>query len=162
MLALIGIFFILFLYLILKPATYKLEPDKVQFSSLQLAIKNSDFINVENIMKTSLQDESFTHYEISPLITAINYSNLEMVAFLIRLGADINQLNEFQESPIFLAVRKNNIGCVKILIDNKANINSKNSFNQTPLDVAKRFHFDDIANLLESAHALNSKDFLKQ
>lgn len=83
----------------------------------------------------------------SPLILASYRGNLEVAAFLINNGADINYKNEMG-TPLLAAVVKNNVAIVKILIDKKANIEAKDANGTTALIYAAMFKNYEICDLL--------------
>jgi ankyrin repeat protein len=50
------------------------------------------------------------------LMNAVLDKNLEVVKWLIQVGANVNALNEFHQTPLYVAVDQNNIDMVKLLL----------------------------------------------
>jgi ankyrin repeat protein len=88
----------------------------------------------------------------SPLATAIQAGNLEIVDFLIKKGADVNRLHSQQRTPIFLAAW-GDPRILERLIVAGADINKKDEFGYTPLHIAVASRIPENIRLLLSLGA---------
>lgn len=68
---------------------------------------------------------------------AIENGDSEIVAYLLKNGADLSIKNDDGETPLIYAIKTHSHNIVKLLIDNGADINQKNSSGEIPLKVAK-------------------------
>jgi ankyrin repeat protein len=72
----------------------------------------------------------------SSVIKSILHQRPDMLAVLLKNGADPNKVGKESKSPLHYAVENRDIESVKLLKANGAKVNVKNSEGQTPLDFA--------------------------
>ena len=72
----------------------------------------------------------------STVIKSILHQRPDMLAVLLKNGADVNKVGKESKSPLHYAVENRDIESVKLLKANGAKVNVKNSEGQTPLDFA--------------------------
>ena len=72
----------------------------------------------------------------TPVIKAILHQRPDMLAVLLKNGADPNKAGKDSKSPLHYAVENRDIESVKLLKANGATVNVKNSEGQTPLEYA--------------------------
>ncbi|UYV74333.1 hypothetical protein LAZ67_11003041 [Cordylochernes scorpioides] len=85
---------------------------------------------------------------------------IEVVSFLIKVGADINNkcLNGFF-TPLAYAASENNVELIKVLIQAGAIIESRNNFEETPLYRASyKLNLNTIQTLIEAGAEVNVKN----
>ena len=76
----------------------------------------------------------------APFHEAAICGKVDVVAFFVSNGADVNVENEYGETPLYLAVKHNkSVEVIEFLIANGASVNVKNNDGMTPLDVAKQW-----------------------
>jgi ankyrin repeat protein len=98
------------------------------------------------------------NFKSSPLVEACYYNYIDIIKYLIEIGANINYITNDCWSPLHAASYKNNIDCVKLLINSGAKINIKDYVNATPLDYAMDTkNFDIIKLLIEHGADINMK-----
>lgn len=85
--------------------------------------------------------------------------DLEMVRFLIEMGAEVNRNDRYSmyqyETPLHRAINGNHLDMVKLLYANGADINDKAFIDMTPLSYAKYKGFKEILEFLENVGAEN-------
>lgn len=82
-------------------------------------------------------DASGIHWEdsggMTPLFYAVKANQLEMVRFLIDLGADIDFQDHKKSTPLYLSVLYSKFEIFKLLADSGANVNHQNKYKRNPL-----------------------------
>ena len=63
--------------------------------------------------------------------------HLEVVKYLISVGANKEAKNKYGDTPLLIATQKGNLEVVKYLISVGANKEAKNKYGETPLSYAK-------------------------
>lgn len=82
----------------------------------------------------------------------VNRPSFECAEFLLAHGADPNQPDVTGEYPIHVICRFNgDIKCLKLLLANGADPSSKWKGRMTPAQLARSWHFEDAASILEAA-----------
>ena len=66
------------------------------------------------------------------LAKACESGNLELVKYLVHLGADINNENNFGVTHIFNACESGNIILIKYLVEQGLDINKESNYGHTP------------------------------
>lgn len=85
----------------------------------------------------------------TPLITAINNNNLDIVKILILNKANVNWEDNFNSTALMYAANIGNIQIVQLLIDHRADIKHKDKQGNTALSTAKAARHNNIIKLLE-------------
>jgi len=117
------------------------------FNHLKKELKSSK-LSLEDIKNRYINNE--TYYRYTTLMFAIDKNNLELVAFLIKHGADVNMYDYFKgNTPLHYAVDgygfdikepRENIETIKYLIKNGADVNQPNFQGVRPLTFAIESH----------------------
>ena len=120
----------------------------------------SDNLNKEFILKHGVNTADKDGY--LPLIEAVMRNNLEIAAFLLQNGADVNAPNAtVDRSTALLKVvgvyDTNPINAIKFLLQNKANVNAKDAWGQTALSQSVS-RPEIVALLIQNGADVNAKD----
>lgn len=123
-------------------------------------LSHSDVNRIKNlIVKEQCNPNEFSNASftlgpnISCLILACTYSNVDVVDILISYGANVNMSNEFEETPLLHAVWNGKSDIVKILIKNNANVNRTDVFGRSPIYFACQKGNTELVNFLIKHHA---------
>ena len=85
----------------------------------------------------------------TPTHDATDDSNMtEIVALLLKYGADVNSTTQSGETPLYYAAVEGHFAIAKLLIQNKADINYKDQEGFTPLHIAAYCGQSKIVELL--------------
>jgi hypothetical protein len=86
------------------------------------------------------------------LSAAASNGHLEVVDYLLSLGADVNERDENQnnDTPLIQAAHSGHLDVVKILLAKGADITAKDEFDQTALDKAEWSDNDELVAFLKS------------
>eukprot|EP00698_Gefionella_okellyi_P009198 TRINITY_DN2322_c0_g1_i1.p1 TRINITY_DN2322_c0_g1~~TRINITY_DN2322_c0_g1_i1.p1 ORF type:complete len:940 (+),score=198.94 TRINITY_DN2322_c0_g1_i1:141-2960(+) len=106
-----------------------------------------------NALRNAILEEGFDVNSplsdgISPLLTAVNTNNSEMVALLCDLGASVEGEDHNHHSALHVAARLNNELIVSILLTHGASLEHLNHLCNTPLHVAAMWRNQAIYDLL--------------
>ena len=106
-----------------------------------------------------LYSKNFTTAELTELlnIALLNDKNKEMIAEIIRRGADINLGDE---TPLFFALK--NIENVKLLLKSRADVNHKNFFGKSALFYAVQFDDRALCELLLKSGANANESYIDE
>ena len=106
-----------------------------------------------------LYSKNFTTAELTELLNValLNEKNKEMIAEIIRRGADINLGDE---TPLFFALK--NIENVKLLLKNRADVNHKNFFGKSALFYAVQFDDRALCELLLKSGANANESYIDE
>lgn len=97
------------------------------------------------------------HYRDTPLMTAIRYNNVDMVKYLLSIGADISIVDKWYTSQLVIAFKQENLNMeiVNCLLDAKANVNveydkyqERVRMRETPLIVVLQINNPDLVESL--------------
>ena len=95
------------------------------------------------------------------LFTAAENGNIDLVGFLLELGADVNAEDDYretQECALHYASENGHLGVVKLLLENGADVNAKGRWGMTPLHLATLHgHFEIAQLLLQQGADVNAK-----
>jgi len=94
------------------------------------------------------------------LMTAVTRQNLEIVAIILRAGADPNLRDAQNLTPLLRSAMAGNIEIMNMLLDNKADINARSDTGETALLIAIREGFADMAIALVRAGATDGETAL--
>lgn len=84
----------------------------------------------------------------TPIHIACQYSNLEIVKYLIDFGVNVNQANVYGATPIYIANLNGQLQIVQSLADHGADINKADKYGFGPLHIAIRYKYTDVAYCL--------------
>ena len=106
-----------------------------------------------------LYSKNFTTAELTELLNValLNEKSKEMIAEIIRRGAD---LNLGDETPLFFALK--NIENVKLLLKNRADVNHKNFFGKSALFYAVQFDDRALCELLLKSGANANESYIDE
>ena len=106
-----------------------------------------------------LYSKNFTTAELTELLNValLNEKNKEMIAEIIRRGADINLGDE---TPLFFALK--NIENVKLSLKNRADVNHKNFFGKSALFYAVQFDDRALCELLLKSGANANESYIDE
>jgi len=125
------------------------------------AVAEGNLPEVKKIITQYPETLNSTNYmSRTPLHIAAFKGHKEIVAFLIRAGADVSPRDiKNRKAPLHYAVRDGYIEIVKLLIEAGADVNVKNLYNWIPLHYASAFNRPEIADLLiEKGAHINFKN----
>src|SRR5574343_330890 len=69
----------------------------------------------------------------TPLTDAVSESNIPIINFLIKTGADLDTKTNSGHTPLMLAVKSGDLDSTKILIEAGADVNIQNAYGKTAL-----------------------------
>jgi ankyrin repeat protein len=129
-------------------------------SSLATLIQNGDrAAALEAIQAPGVDVNAAQGDGTTPLHWAVYKVDRELVAELLRLGADADVTNKYGASPLAEAVKLGDFALVKQLLDAGADVESPNGDGQTALMLAARVGSLEIAKLLvERGADVNAKE----
>ena len=98
-----------------------------------------------------------TRLQKTPLHRATQCCNTDVVAALLKAGADINRVCKDNITPLHCACWRNSSDCEpgKVLIRNGADVNVRDRFGTTPLDAAILYRQRLVPILLRAGAALH-------
>jgi len=98
-----------------------------------------------------------TRYQKTPLHKATQCCNTDVIAALLKAGADINRVCKDNITPLHCACWRNSSDCEpgKVLIRNGADVNVRDRFGTTPLDAAILYRQRLVPILLRAGAALH-------
>ncbi len=120
----------------------------------QSAIKG-DLDSIKSQLKNGENVNQVDQWGWTPLLWATYYDHYTIVDYLLRNGADINfkstndQAAPKGSTPLIVASYNGNIGMTKFLLRRGADKNIKNSAGETAHDVAEKYHFTGVIDLLD-------------
>jgi len=147
-------------------ADYRIKTfDGENLLMLSVCTPTSKFDVVEYLLKLNLFDiNEADNSGATPLLSACNVCNVEIVNLLIKNGANINckANNAWELTPLLSAtIHGGPIEVVKLLLNNHAEVNVKdNKVGMTPLmQAACRGYFEIVKELVEHGADLTPKDY---
>ncbi|XP_077102669.1 L-asparaginase-like [Siphateles boraxobius] len=78
------------------------------------AVENNDFISLQVLLE-KMDASCETYDEFTPLHTACELGNLEMINFLLSKGASPHHKNRFGNCPMYMAIKNRQCHAVKLL-----------------------------------------------
>ena len=123
------------------------------------AIEQSDIQTVKNLVKKRELNtkkgelRAKKYWDETPLMYAVEKSNLEIVKILLDNGADVNAKDDYVNTALILAVYGENIEKIQLLLSAGADVNIKNRNGETILMTAIEKNNTEIVELLKSAGA---------
>lgn len=133
-----------------------------KFVKLNLLKDNHEYIEVISNknwdrLKQFFEDNKFNFQEILLLIDYIYNKDLIGIENLLKLNIDINQKNIAGYTPLHYASMTGNVETVKLLLNYGPDVSIESEFAEKPLDIALKYGYIDIVNLLKSAQESNKK-----
>jgi hypothetical protein len=95
--------------------------------ALFLDISQRNFNRIGSFLRICGSSEVMSHRGKTPLVTAIENADLEMVKFLLAAGADINGKCSNGNTPLIAAIKYNKIQIAQYLIEQGAEVNQQNN-----------------------------------
>ncbi|EKG22289.1 hypothetical protein MPH_00356 [Macrophomina phaseolina MS6] len=96
-------------------------------------------------------DIDHCHEGSTQLMRAVASGNLEEVALVLKIGADVDARNHRQRTALFVAIEENQIEAVRLLLERNCDAGAKDSDHTTPLMLAASLGHEDIVRALVSA-----------
>lgn len=103
---------------------------------------------VKSLIECGFDKESRDLDDNTPLILAAMYRHLEIVNFLVFIGANINAMNVFQRTPLIQASMRNNYDIVENLISVGADKNVVDYRGQTAANFCDRSVNEILSNII--------------
>ncbi|NRA43315.1 MAG: ankyrin repeat domain-containing protein [Pseudomonadales bacterium] len=103
-----------------------------------------DFANVDPLVLHSVNQ-----FGNSPIHLVAGWSEPEILAYLIKSGANVNQVGEGGLTPLHIAVENNDLASVKVLLSSGAEL-LRDDWSITPLDLAENLKLSEIAKWLHA------------
>lgn len=111
-------------------------------------IMKGDIIAVKEAIKSGEIDLNQSLRGETPLHYAVNFKHVEIVALLLKNGADRSIPNAFQKSPVEMAIEQGALEIAKLLLRMDSNIHRKDRFNRSLLYYAAKKGLQELSNLL--------------
>ncbi len=118
--------------------------DNRKQTALTIAIrnKNVDISVLDMLLDAGADPNVAPHDRWTPLTSAINYRDLDLVDLLVSYGADVNITRDV--TPLIIAVFKGDIRVLEYLLDSGGDVNLRNVGGVTPLMVALKSEYPNI------------------
>ena len=132
-------------------------------SILMVAIKNN--INkelIQKILDLGANVNRTNGKDMTPLLFAAKYRDVDVVNMLLEHNADINKSNINGDTALILAARYNNSDVVKLLLEKNADIDKTNNKGQTADDIAKDLLKVDTTEVLDEYRKTHKKEQPKE
>ena len=143
---------LLLLVLFISTTILTLAQDKDE--QLYLAVQKNDKVKVEMLLKKKADPNYIKQagpwMKVSPLIEAVNNTNIEIVKLLIANGAQVDWRDGFNTTGLMYAAAKGNIEIVELLLQNGADLNASDGKGNNVLSAAKESKNDELVALIES------------
>ncbi|XP_065647040.1 myotrophin isoform X2 [Hydra vulgaris] len=105
---------------------------------LKWSVQNGD---IEKVRQAFMQKSFDVNEDIGNgtrlIHCAADYGQLEIIDYLISIGANINVVDKHGNSPLLNAVYEGHTSCVKLLLDKGADKNIKSPSGETAFQVAE-------------------------
>ena len=89
--------------------------------------------------------------ESTALHASVQSNDVNVVEFLVSVGANINARDDKGNTPLHYATMSKHVELVQVLVDSDADISLENDEGQTPLDLAIKHNSLDVVNILKNA-----------
>jgi ankyrin repeat protein len=122
-------------------------------SIIHVAMSKGDTAMVKQAAEDQTQINALNEYGETPLLRAINGTDSELAAYLIRQGADVNLRNpNTGESPLIAAAKNRDEGLVRQLVQSGARVDTTDNEKLTPLIWAcRKGHVANVKALIGSS-----------
>lgn len=124
------------------------------------AAKCGDVGTVEVLIAAGVDVNSATEHGMTALMSAAANGHLGLVSLLVERGADINAKRCDSLDALALAVFFGHLHVVRELLDRGADLKAKSRFGTSPEMWATTRGFHDIAQILNDAETVNSRESL--
>lgn len=128
-----------------------------QYTALEMAVARGPEVAALLVKHGAELNTRDPYAGATPIHTAINLDDVEMVRLLLKHGADVNLRGRNGGTPLHAAARKGNDILVELLMQYGADTNIKDDQGMTPLDIAVR-HIDT-TKLLKKHGAKEGQSF---
>ncbi len=121
------------------------------FSMVHRSIERGDLEAVRAEIDGGEDIEALDYRDMTPLIMAAQFGEMDIVRYLVEQGADVNATMpeaDGEQTPLRKAIERGDYEMVLYLVENGAEVNHKNSFGWTPLMSAVRRGYTDIMEYL--------------
>ncbi|MFD3004040.1 ankyrin repeat domain-containing protein [Pontibacter toksunensis] len=144
----------LILLLVLTLCTSILTMAQRKDEQLYAAVQKNDKAKVEVLLKKKANPNYIKQagpwMQVSPLITAVNNSNVEIVKLLIASRAQIDWRDGFNTTTLMYAASKGNREIVELLLASGADVNATDGEGNTVLTAAKENKNSEVVTLIKS------------
>ncbi|XP_023808183.1 myotrophin [Oryzias latipes] len=103
---------------------------------LAWALKTGDLEEVKAKVKTNKEANGILENGRNPLHVASDYGHVDVVEYLISVGADINAKDKYGFTPLISACFEGHLQCVKLLLEKGADRSIKGPNDQTAFEAA--------------------------
>jgi ankyrin repeat protein len=117
--------------------------------ALRSTIEKGTLEDLKEIITTENVNNVFSKWKLTALHIASGKNKLEMVKYLLEIGANIDMKAKLGHTPLYSSTIFNNYDVFRYLIDNGADVNIRHSSGKTPLDVAVESCFNDMILYIE-------------
>jgi len=140
------------------------EDEKIiPFAFFKEIKKLNDVFNLSLSALVDVNETFVDEKDNTLLIYAVKEKDIEMILFLLTLGADINKSNVTGGTPFSKASKDSNFVIMNLLTKFGANINSENMDGETPFQTAIRKENIKVAEyLIEHGVPIDQKPFCKE
>lgn len=113
------------------------------------AVNNNDLMTVKLLINRGIVHvDKRTSYKKTALAMACEKNRIEIVSFLLEMGADVNVIDSYGNTPLLYACKKNNREIVSLLLNAGASVNVKDDNNISPLMYAIQNGFQKVTRLI--------------
>jgi len=94
-------------------------------TALDLSARQGDCENVNVLLQAGAKLYSRTRFASSkPLISAVMGGSMEMIKYLVTVGADVNERNSYGETPLMIAAKAGSVEMVQLLVRMGADVSA--------------------------------------
>jgi ankyrin repeat protein len=134
---------------LLNDGTYPDVQDMDGWTPLMWAAQDGNVEMINILIEAGADPNIIDYYEETALSKAIYSNNIEVINALIISGADPNMADSTGWTPLMHAATNGNIESVKALLEAGANIDDKDENNFSAFLYAKKYGYNEIADLLK-------------
>jgi len=116
------------------------------------AAKQGNISEVKRLVTQGTDIQFSDEFMMTPLHHAAYRARYDVVAYLIKIGANVNARNKAQETPLHLCAQdfksEQRVEVASLLINNKADVNATSKGGETPLHYAAYYGYSELIDLL--------------